>query len=227
MDRSLVIEEFRVANLRVRVGYDQWADEHSCPRNDDGNVGTLLTVHSRSTLGGTDDLNHSTMPELNVPCLACEGDGYMRNEDTCERCMGAGEYEVEPDEWARIEHAARVVLPVYCYEHGGITISCGAFSCPWDSGQVGIIFCTPNSLRAAGLKGASDERIIETLKAEVEVQAWYLEGRVYAWEIVSVDAEGEPDGEVDESCGGYLAEHVEEAVADARSEAEAHAKQPA
>jgi len=33
-----------------------------------------------------------------------------------------------------------VILPLYLYDHGGITMSTGAFSCPWDSGQVGWIY---------------------------------------------------------------------------------------
>jgi hypothetical protein len=33
-----------------------------------------------------------------------------------------------------------VILPLYLYDHGGITISCSPFSCPWDSGQVGWIY---------------------------------------------------------------------------------------
>lgn len=33
-----------------------------------------------------------------------------------------------------------VILPIYAYEHGGITISTGGFSCPWDSGQVGFVY---------------------------------------------------------------------------------------
>ncbi len=33
-----------------------------------------------------------------------------------------------------------VILPLYLYDHGGITMSTGPFSCRWDSGQVGWIY---------------------------------------------------------------------------------------
>ncbi len=33
-----------------------------------------------------------------------------------------------------------VILPLYLYDHSGITMSTGAFSCRWDSGQVGWIY---------------------------------------------------------------------------------------
>jgi len=38
--------------------------------------------------------------------------------------------------------SAVVFLPVYMYNHSGITISTHPFSCPWDSGQLGWIYCT-------------------------------------------------------------------------------------
>lgn len=33
-----------------------------------------------------------------------------------------------------------IILPLYLYDHGGITMSTGPFSCPWDSGQLGWIY---------------------------------------------------------------------------------------
>lgn len=37
---------------------------------------------------------------------------------------------------------AAVVLPLYLYDHSGITINTTGFSCPWDSGQVGFTYAT-------------------------------------------------------------------------------------
>ena len=33
-------------------------------------------------------------------------------------------------------------LPIYLYDHSGITINTSGFSCPWDSGMVGMIYMT-------------------------------------------------------------------------------------
>ena len=33
-----------------------------------------------------------------------------------------------------------IILPLFLYDHSGITMSTGPFSCPWDSGQVGWIY---------------------------------------------------------------------------------------
>jgi hypothetical protein len=36
---------------------------------------------------------------------------------------------------------------LYLYDHGGITISTGPFSCPRDSGQVGFIYASHKQIR--------------------------------------------------------------------------------
>lgn len=40
-----------------------------------------------------------------------------------------------------------IVLPVYLYDHGGLRISTEPFSCPWDSGQIGIVYATYSRIR--------------------------------------------------------------------------------
>ena len=39
-----------------------------------------------------------------------------------------------------------VILPLYLYDHSGITMSTSVFSCPWDSGQVGWIYAEKKKL---------------------------------------------------------------------------------
>jgi hypothetical protein len=40
-----------------------------------------------------------------------------------------------------------VILDLYLYDHSGITMSTGPFSCPWDSGRVGFIYCSLDDAR--------------------------------------------------------------------------------
>ena len=54
-------------------------------------------------------------------------------EETLEEFFTVGDYIIE---------SSVVILPLYLYDHGEITMSTGRFSCPWDSGQVGWIYCT-------------------------------------------------------------------------------------
>lgn len=119
-------------------------------------------------------------------------------------------------DWAKAERGATVVLPVYLYDHSGQTISTSPFSCPWDSGQVGIIFDTPEGREKIG---TPPELIAEALEAEVREYDLYLTGQVYGYEV-------ERDGEFVDSCWGFLGDldYVRsEANAAADAEGEAHA----
>ena len=40
-----------------------------------------------------------------------------------------------------------VYLPLYVYDHGGVTMNTTGFSCAWDSGQVGWIYATKEAFR--------------------------------------------------------------------------------
>jgi len=102
-------------------------------------------------------------------------------------------------------------LPVYAYIHSGVTINTTGFSCPWDSGQCGIIYVERETVRKEwGKKRISPkmyQKMIELLKSEVEEFDQFLTGDV--WGYVVEDS----DGEQLESCWGfYGAEYcIEEA----------------
>ena len=42
---------------------------------------------------------------------------------------------------------AYVLLPLYLYEHGGMTMNTRGYSCSWDSGQVGFIYASKETFR--------------------------------------------------------------------------------
>lgn len=92
--------------------------------------------------------------------------------------------------------------PLYLYDHSGLSMSTGGFSCPWDSGQVGFIYAPiDKALEWVGHKERTpdtDELIYKTLDAEVETYSQYLEGQVYRVTVERVD-----DGDSD-SCGGFF-----------------------
>lgn len=124
--------------------------------------------------------------------------------------------EIRPDNYdGRDEHLAAIrerfapvaMLPVYGYEHGGITISTGAYGCRWDSGQIGWILATPNPR----WESKSSEEIEAALRAEVALVDAWLTGDVWGWEVI--DAE---DGGPCESCWGYYADE-QGAEADGRA----------
>jgi len=97
-----------------------------------------------------------------------------------------------------IDHA--VALPLYLYDHSGLTISTTPFACRWDSGQVGWVVMTKqqilNVLGGRYLTKKKRERALAIMQAEVETYDAYLTGEVYGWVITN-------DGDEVESCWGY------------------------
>ena len=112
----------------------------------------------------------------------------------------------DPQEFLRSLPKGSIVLPLYLYDHSGITMSTSAFSCPWDSGQVGYIYVTPEKIRKEySVKRISRqlrERVTQYLKNEVEIYDHYLTGNVWGFVV-----ENGPEGEHD-SCFGFFGDDL-------------------
>lgn len=114
-----------------------------------------------------------------------------------------------------------IILPVWGYDHGGLSMRAGErvwpFDDPWDSGLLGIIWAPK------GKDGLSDEEIIEILKFEVETYNAYSNGAVYGFIIEELATfTNSTFGDRDEwvtldSCYGYYS--IEEALDAAKSQA--------
>jgi len=74
-----------------------------------------------------------------------------------------------------------IVLPLYLYDHSGITIATTPFHCPWDSGQIGYIYAKQDS------ENLSEEKIKEILINEVKTYDQYLRGEVFNFEVLEND----------------------------------------
>lgn len=85
------------------------------------------------------------------------------------------------------ELKAEVVLPLYLYDHGGITMNTTGFSCRWDSGQVGFIYATREDiLNQYSIKRITKdirERVEKILLSDVEEYDQYITGDVYYYTI--------------------------------------------
>src|SRR3990172_5623508 len=122
------------------------------------NLGTMVCFHSRYNLG---DEKH----------------GFYNPDDLQEFLN---------------ENKGKVIsLPLYLYDHSGISMSTGRaypFNCPWDSGQVGIIYITYEKIRKEyNWKHITKERkqkIISYLQGEVETYDQYLRGDVYGYDVI-------------------------------------------
>ena len=78
-------------------------------------------------------------------------------------------------------------LPLYLYDHSGITMSTAPFSCPWDSGQVGYIYVTKSQIRkeyrCKRISPKLRARILGYLRSEVDEYDNYLTGEVYGFRV--------------------------------------------
>ena len=110
----------------------------------------------------------------------------------------------EAREFLKNKKTRHIVLPLYLYDHSGITMNTTGFSCPWDSGQVGFIFISKEKVRKEyGVKRISPKlhkRITEYLINEVETYDKYLNGEIYGFKVID-----EYDNVI-ESCWGFYDE---------------------
>ncbi len=122
------------------------------PRSWD-NLGTMVCFHNRYDLGDKHDYNHNNY----------NGWDEMKNSITKEEDVA-------------------VILPLYLYDHGGITMSTSPFSCRWDSGQVGWTFVSKKKIREEyGVKRISKElieKVTEMLEGEIRTYDMYLTGEL-------------------------------------------------
>ena len=142
-------------------------DDAMNPRDYD-NVGHMVCFHRKYNLGDKHSLETSDFG----------GWGEMR------------EYLVKQEK-------AYVILPLYLYDHSGITMNTTGFSCPWDSGQVGFIYATREDAARIFGKCYRRKKIESVLASEVSTYDAYISGNVDMFQIIH------PDGEEDSWCGSF------------------------
>ncbi len=167
-------------------------DDFPCnPRREFDNLGTMVCFHKRYDLGDEDH-------------------GYRFDDYN-------GWDELEADILRR--EKAWVVLPLYLYDHSGITMSTGPFGCPWDSGMVGLIFMSEAAVRENWPEWKLPskkrrEQLSRILTSEVEEYDYYLTGQCYMFYVEEAEVPPDFDTEEDDtdgltwqttdSCSGFL-----------------------
>jgi len=92
-----------------------------------------------------------------------------------------------------------VILPLFLYDHSGITMNTTGFSCPWDSGQVGWIYAAEDDIvkEYGSLTPENMEKARTLLQGEVEYYDHYLRGDCYGFQLYKDDEELD-------SCWGFI-----------------------
>ena len=90
------------------------------------------------------------------------------------------------------------ILPLYLYDHSGITIRTTAFQDRWDSMQVGFIFVSKKEARKVygPLGKATIKKVFEVLESEVKTYDQYLRNDIFWYGVYR----GE---ELIDSCSGF------------------------
>ena len=171
--------------LEIRIFNDNDEDAGN-PRTEFDNAGAMMCLHSRYDLGDED-----------------------ARQTLTEYCQSRGSDVDEYSPPLMLEAAARklgvLYLPVYMYDHSGLSISTAPFSCPWDSGQLGIIYITPEKISEEWPNDHDPEDVLACLKDEVEQYNDYISGDCYGFEIREVA--GSDDLPIDSCYGYYGADH--------------------
>lgn len=151
--------------------------------------------------------------------------------------LGDEQPKCDPQQWREdfdAENPDAVILPLYLYDHGGLSISVGGFACPWDRGQVGWIYITRKALDSAWPaeypEGATSEekakldagRIAKAeacLRAEVKEYDDCLTGNVWGFRLYKLKKCGEcghiEEEETDDSCWGFVGDKEHNGMRDA------------
>ena len=155
MERETIIYK----GYEITTYYDQYAQS---PREDGDMLGIIAYKHNKYVLGEE---------EIDDPIDWLE---FMTGQEE------KGIYNNERlAELESIFFDMYYALPLYLYDHSGITISTSSFGCRWDSGKVGYIYTTKERIK---LLGAPEDRIVSGLEGEIKEFNSYLTGEVYGYD---------------------------------------------
>ena len=142
------------------------------------NITKMICFHSRYNVGDKHEYNHSNYN---------------------------GWDELQNDIVNRENPAA--MLPLYMYDHGGVSISTSPFSCPWDSGQIGFVLISKDkareSLNVKRITKKIADRLEKCLLNEVITYNQYMQGNVYHFTIY------DKDGDIEDSCSGFYGDDIQ------------------
>ena len=117
------------------------------------------------------------------------------------------------------EFKAGLVVPVYMYDHSGLSLSTTPFSCPWDSGQIGFACAHAEDVRRTygvdRITKKIKEKALRYIQGEVETYSKYVNGefcyyRVLRGSVVIDNCSGFEDAEIALDMGKEHVDIIEE-----------------
>ncbi|CCC86343.1 hypothetical protein PPM_p0193 (plasmid) [Paenibacillus polymyxa M1] len=177
MNNMSIYKKAQNGKAILTIEYDSDA---MCPRFESEHLGSMVFWHGRYNLG--DKHRYKDGNDFFITLLKEMG----RTEKTlCRVDSRKNLFEVLEKHY--------VILPVYLYDHGSLTISTTPFQCPWDSGQIGWIYVSNKKIREEyNVKRVSKKlrfQVLSHLQLEVEIYDHYLRGDVYSFILKDLDGE--------------------------------------
>lgn len=175
------VREYRSKNKILRIYQDSDPTDPRSLDYTDSNVGIMICSHKAYTLG----------------------DKQIRDSEF--ESWNNLEEKLKKDE------KAIAILPLYLYDHSGITMRTTPFGDRWDSGQVGFIYTTKEKMKDRGK--VSLEEVKDWLREEVKTYDQYLTGDVYGFKLFEL--KNGTWQESDSSWGYYGSDDKESGILDA------------
>ena len=153
------------------------------------NLGTMVCYHRAYNLGDNHEFKSIEHLIHEMSNLYPDESFEYLTDAQLERCRDAA-------------NKKNIILPLYLYDHSGITMNTTGFGCQWDSSQVGLIYISLEDVRKEYKKQRISKelrkRVHQYLTGEVEIYDHYLTGSVYGYTITK----GKEQEDID-SCFGY------------------------
>ena len=182
----------------LKIIYDSSCES---PREDDGKIGTIAYKSSNYKLGEESILDP-------IDWLA-EKIGWSEERIyKLAKKNGWRYYSDEVKNYLEVIFFEKfIALPVYKYEHSGISISTSPFGCRFDSGQIGYIYTTKAVIRdtmmISKVTKKDVEKAIASMEAEIKYFNEYIQGENFGYIV-----EDEDENELD-SCWGFIGDNWE------------------
>jgi len=152
------------------------------------NLGTMVYWHRNYNLGDVDGRTEYSDPDMFWYDLA-----------------GIEDTDSDLDKAIELANKRNIILPLYLYDHSGITMSTSSFSCQWDSGQVGWIYISHEKIRkeydCKRVSAKRREQVIGYLTGEVTTFDQFITNDIYGFNVERNDEDGE-EVHID-SCWGF------------------------
>lgn len=139
----------------------------------------------------------------NIGTMVCWHRRYNLGDE--QPCVSPSVYEL-PDDEGRV-----FSLPLYLYDHSGITMRTSPFRSQWDSGKVGFIYVTEERMKKEfSATEDLEEKALKLLNGEVKTYDTYLRGDVWGFQIIKLCEHCGSEEDVVDSCYGFFGDSLED-----------------